>query len=42
MELLKNKKFYNKDDMEKIKIVEETTQTGNFQKNRLFMIFYQV
>ena len=26
--ILKSKKFYNKNDMEKIKIVEETTQTG--------------
>ena len=26
--ILKSKKFYNKNDMEKLKIVEETTQTG--------------
>ena len=26
--ILKSKKFYNKDDMEKIKIVKKTTQTG--------------
>ena len=26
--ILKSKKFYNKNDMEKIKIVEETTKTG--------------
>ena len=26
--ILKNKKFYNKDDMENIKIVESTTQAG--------------
>ena len=30
--ILKNKKFYNKDDMENIKIVDATTQAG-FKKN---------
>ena len=36
--ILKNKKFYNKDDMEKIKIVESTTEAG-FQKNSFIYDF---
>ena len=36
--ILKNKTFYNKDDMEKIKIVETTTQAG-FQKNSFIYNF---
>ena len=35
---LKKKTFYNKDDMEKIKIVETTTQAG-FQKNSFIYDF---
>jgi hypothetical protein len=30
--ILKNKEFYNKDDMEKLKIVEATTEAG-FKRN---------
>ena len=36
--ILKKKTFYNKDDMEKIKIVENTTQAG-FQKNSFIYDF---
>ena len=36
--LLKNKKFYNQDDMENIKIVEATTEAG-FQKNSFIYNF---
>ena len=36
--ILKKKTFYNKDDMEKIKIVEATTQAG-FQKNSFIYDF---
>ena len=36
--ILKNKEFYNKDDMENIKIVESTTQAG-FQKNSFIYDF---
>ena len=36
--LLKNKKFYNKDDMQNIKIVEATTESG-FQKNSFIYDF---
>ena len=36
--ILKNKKFYNKDDMENIKIVEVTTEAG-FQKNSFIYDF---
>ena len=36
--ILKKKTFYNKDDMEKIKIVETTTQAG-FQKNSFIYDF---
>ena len=36
--ILKKKEFYNKDDMENIKIVEATTQTG-FQKNSFIYQF---
>ena len=36
--ILKNKTVYNKDDMEKIKIVETTTQAG-FQKNSFIYDF---
>ena len=36
--LLKNKKFYNKDDMQNIKIVEVTTEAG-FQKNSFIYDF---
>ena len=36
--ILKNKKFYNKDDMENIKIVEATTQAG-FKKNSFIYEF---
>ena len=36
--ILKNKKFYNKDDMENIKIVEATTQAG-FKKNSFIYDF---
>ena len=36
--ILKNKTFYNQDDMEKIKIVETTTQAG-FQKNSFIYDF---
>ena len=36
--ILKNKKFYNKDDMENIKIVETTTQAG-FKKNSFIYEF---
>ena len=36
--ILKNKKFYNQDDMEDIKIVETTTETG-FQKNSFIYNF---
>ena len=36
--ILLNKSFYNKDDMEKIKIVETTTQAG-FQKNSFIYDF---
>ena len=36
--ILKNKKFYNKDDMENIKVVEATTQAG-FKKNSFIYDF---
>ena len=36
--ILKKKKFYNKNDMEKIKITEATTQTG-FKKNSFIYDF---
>ena len=36
--ILKNKKFYNKDDMENIKIVEATTKAG-FKKNSFIYDF---
>tara|TARA_A100001035_G_C27408315_1_gene331751 strand:- start:15 stop:500 length:486 start_codon:yes stop_codon:yes gene_type:complete len=36
--ILKKKEFYNKEDMEKIKIVEATTQTG-FQRNSFIYDF---
>ena len=36
--VLKNKKFYNKDDMENIKIVEATTEAG-FRKNSFIYDF---
>ena len=36
--ILKKKEFYNKDDMENIKIVESTTQAG-FQKNSFIYDF---
>ena len=36
--ILKKKKFYNKDDMKKIKIDEETTKTG-FKKNSFIYQF---
>jgi len=36
--ILKNKKFYNQDDMENIKIVEATTEAG-FQKNSFIYNF---
>ena len=36
--LLKNKKFYNKDDMQNIKIVEGTTKTG-LEKNTFIYDF---
>ena len=36
--ILKNKKFYNKEDMENIKIVEATTEAG-FQKNSFIYEF---
>ena len=36
--ILKKKKFYNKDDMEKIKIVEATTEVG-FRKNSFIYDF---
>ena len=36
--ILKKKEFYNKDDMENIKIVEATTQSG-FQKNSFIYDF---
>ena len=36
--ILKNKKFYNKDDMENIKIVEATTKAG-FKKNSFIYEF---
>ena len=36
--ILKKKEFYNKDDMEKIKIVENTTQSG-FGKNSFIYDF---
>ena len=36
--ILKNKEFYNKDDMEKIKIVEATTQAG-FKRNSFIYDF---
>jgi len=36
--ILKKKEFYNKDDMENIKIVEVTTQTG-FEKNSFIYEF---
>ena len=36
--ILKNKKFYNQDDMEDIKIVEATTEAG-FQKNSFIYNF---
>ena len=36
--ILKNKKFYNKDDMENIKIVNSTTQVG-FKKNSFIYEF---
>ena len=36
--ILKKKEFYNKDDMEKIKIVEETTQIG-FKKSSFIYDF---
>jgi outer membrane protein assembly factor BamE (lipoprotein component of BamABCDE complex) len=36
--ILKNKKFYNKDDMKKINIVEATTEAG-FQKNSFIYDF---
>ena len=35
MGILKKKDFYNKDDMEKIKIVEATTEAG-FIKNFIY------
>tara|TARA_Y100000591_G_scaffold57032_1_gene45551 strand:- start:452 stop:643 length:192 start_codon:yes stop_codon:yes gene_type:complete len=38
MEFLKKKNFYNKDDMNKIKVVEETTQAG-FKKNSFIYEF---
>ena len=36
--ILKNKKFYNKDDMENVKIVEATTKAG-FKKNSFIYEF---
>jgi len=36
--ILRNKNFYNKDDMQKIKIVEATTEAG-FQKNSFIYDF---
>ena len=36
--MLKNKKFYNKDDMENVKIVEATTKAG-FKKNSFIYEF---
>ncbi len=36
--ILKSKKFFNKDDMEKIKIVETTTEAG-FKKNSFIYNF---
>ena len=39
--ILKKKEFYNKDDMENIKVVEATTKAG-FKKALLYMNFYQV
>ena len=36
--ILKKKEFYNKDDMEKIKIVEATTEAG-FRKNSFIYDF---
>ncbi len=36
--ILKNKEFYNQDDMESIKIVESTTNAG-FQKNSFIYNF---
>ena len=36
--ILKKKNFYNKDDMQKLKIVEATTETG-FQKNSFIYNF---
>ena len=36
--ILKKKEFYNKDDMEKIKIAEATTESG-FQKNSFIYDF---
>ena len=36
--LLKKKKFYNKDDMENIKVTEATTQSG-FRKNSFIYEF---
>ena len=38
MEYLKKKKFYNKEDMKKIKIVEATTDVG-FKKNSFIYDF---
>ena len=37
--ILKKKEFYNKDDMEKIKIVEATTEAGIDRKTFLYDIF---
>ena len=36
--ILKKKEFYNKDDMEKIKIVKETTEAG-FKRNSFIYEF---
>ena len=36
--ILKNKEFYNKEDMEKIRVVEATTEAG-FQKNSFIYDF---
>ena len=36
--ILKNKEFYNKDDMENIKIIEATTESG-FRKNSFIYDF---
>ena len=37
-EILKKKNFYNKEDMQKLKIVKATTETG-FQKNSFIYNF---